>query len=234
MIFLWYHNFLIRIWLHFAGFGFGTIMLEGFRVSRFIENEKAIDCFGPLYTAQIVLRVLLVFSETLFMTKNHTVSIIQCIQKQWTKTIILNLKGNAYSDGKLQNNVPFFSCFSKTIQNLSDRSLSYHFKLTQKWHFFLLVWQGIAPSHTVPVINVIASLKKYPSIHALNFPLWQPAWFRGWKPSSSSIPSKLCTCIHNMWPTYSLVKSHYVSQMLVDQLLTNPHNRWPWHWLRFD
>ena len=29
-------------------------MLEGFRVSRFIENEKAIDCLGPIHLVQLV------------------------------------------------------------------------------------------------------------------------------------------------------------------------------------
>ena len=48
-------------------------MLDGFRLARFIEDDDAINCFGPLYIAQIALRVVLVFSETLFMTKNHKV-----------------------------------------------------------------------------------------------------------------------------------------------------------------
>ena len=59
----------------FPGFGFGTIMLDGFRLARFIEDDDAINCFGPLYIAQIALRVVLVFSETLFMTKNHKVRV---------------------------------------------------------------------------------------------------------------------------------------------------------------
>ena len=50
-------------------------MLDGFRLARFIEDDDAINCFGPLYIAQIALRVVLVFSETLFMTKNHKVRI---------------------------------------------------------------------------------------------------------------------------------------------------------------
>ena len=48
-------------------------MLDGFRLARFIEDDNAIDCFGPLYIAQLALRIILVFSETLFMTKNHRV-----------------------------------------------------------------------------------------------------------------------------------------------------------------
>ena len=49
-------------------------MLDGFRLARFLEDDNAIDCFGPLYIAQLALRIILVFSETLFMTKNHRVS----------------------------------------------------------------------------------------------------------------------------------------------------------------
>ena len=57
------------------GFGFGTITLDGFRLARFIQDGDAIDCFGPMYILQLILRIILVFSETLFMTKNHKVGI---------------------------------------------------------------------------------------------------------------------------------------------------------------
>ena len=50
-------------------------MLDGFRLARFIQDGDAIDCFGPMYILQLILRIILVFSETLFMTKNHKVGV---------------------------------------------------------------------------------------------------------------------------------------------------------------
>lgn len=49
------------------------MMLDGFRIARFVEDDTALDCFGPLYIAQLGLRMILIFAETLFMTKNHRV-----------------------------------------------------------------------------------------------------------------------------------------------------------------
>ncbi|XP_074651597.1 proton channel OtopLc-like [Tubulanus polymorphus] len=66
-------NFYLR--LGAVGFGLGTMLLAGFRISERLENSVTLECRSTLFPINAALMIIFVFTQTFFIFKHHRVII---------------------------------------------------------------------------------------------------------------------------------------------------------------